>query len=158
MRDTISGFSVIELVIVLAIVAILATVATPRYKSFVHRKNVAEAVTLLESLSDKAVVYYERNNIWPRSMTEISSFDPSVSVDQFAYSSNTVHSVRLGGDSSKKGYVWVRLNPDAIAARHNEPTVIRALLTRHRGRFRKDLCDESGLSPTSNAVRPLLDC
>jgi type IV pilus assembly protein PilE len=57
------GFSLIELMIVVAIVSILAAVALPSYRDYVIRGKLAEPVNTLSDLRTKLEKYYqdERN-------------------------------------------------------------------------------------------------
>ncbi len=57
-RDS-SGFTLIELMIVVAIVAILAAVAYPSYKDFVLRGQVAEGTAGLQSLQAQMERHYQ---------------------------------------------------------------------------------------------------
>jgi len=56
-----AGFTLIELMIVVAIVAILATVAFPAYTSYIRRGQMQEAFTNLADYSIKLEQYYEDN-------------------------------------------------------------------------------------------------
>jgi len=49
-RNEISGFTLIELVIVIAILGLLAAIAVPQYQSYVVRSQVAEAFGLMDGL------------------------------------------------------------------------------------------------------------
>lgn len=52
------GFTLVELMIVLAIIGILAAVAIPAFVRYVERSKDAEAVSVLKAIADSAVLYY----------------------------------------------------------------------------------------------------
>lgn len=52
------GFTLVELMIVLAIIGILAAVAIPAFVRYVERSRDAEAVSVLKAIADSAVLYY----------------------------------------------------------------------------------------------------
>ena len=54
-----SGFSMIELLVAVAIVAILGAIALPAYRDYVTRGKLAEAYTLLSSQRVKMEQYYQ---------------------------------------------------------------------------------------------------
>lgn len=53
-----SGFSLIELMVVVAIVAILANVALPSYRDYVARGKISEATAALSDLRGRAEQWY----------------------------------------------------------------------------------------------------
>jgi type IV pilus assembly protein PilA len=55
------GFTLIELMIVVAILGILAAMAIPAFSKYVRRAKTTEAVMNLRKLFDGAVAYYERD-------------------------------------------------------------------------------------------------
>lgn len=60
------GFSLIELMIVVAIIAILAALALPRYQSYVGRAQAAEAMSLLDALKTPVQEYAAEHAACPR--------------------------------------------------------------------------------------------
>ncbi|HEZ3605014.1 TPA: pilin [Neisseria meningitidis] len=59
------GFTLIELMIVIAIVGILAAVALPAYQDYTARAQVSEAILLAESQKSAVTEYYLNHGIWP---------------------------------------------------------------------------------------------
>lgn len=59
------GFTLIELMIVIAIVGILAAVALPAYQDYTARAQMSEALTLAEGQKAAVVEYYSDNGTFP---------------------------------------------------------------------------------------------
>ncbi|MCL5934136.1 pilin [Neisseria meningitidis] len=59
------GFTLIELMIVIAIVGILAAVALPAYQDYTARAQVSEAILLAEDQKSAVTEYYLNHGIWP---------------------------------------------------------------------------------------------
>ncbi|HEZ0565417.1 TPA: pilin [Neisseria meningitidis] len=59
------GFTLIELMIVIAIVGILAAVALPAYQDYTARAQVSEAILLAEGQKSAVTEYYLNHGEWP---------------------------------------------------------------------------------------------
>ncbi|WP_304672196.1 pilin [Neisseria polysaccharea] len=59
------GFTLIELMIVIAIVGILAAVALPAYQDYTARAQMSEALTLAEGQKAAVVEYFSDNGVFP---------------------------------------------------------------------------------------------
>ncbi|HFC7641311.1 TPA: pilin [Neisseria meningitidis] len=59
------GFTLIELMIVIAIVGILAAVALPAYQDYTARAQVSEAIILAEGQKSAVTEYYLNHGEWP---------------------------------------------------------------------------------------------
>jgi len=58
MRNNKKGFTLIELMIVVAIIGILAAVAIPAFMKYIRRSKTSEATMNLRKLYDSSVAYY----------------------------------------------------------------------------------------------------
>ena len=64
------GFTLIELMIVIAIIGILAVVALPAYQDYTARAQVSEALTLAEGQKSAVTEYRSDRGAWPTTNTE----------------------------------------------------------------------------------------
>ena len=64
-QHTQGGFTLIELMIVIAIVGILAAVALPRYQSYVVRARVTEGLALIAQAKTSVTEYYQTQGVLP---------------------------------------------------------------------------------------------
>ncbi|GFL81352.1 pilin [Neisseria gonorrhoeae] len=71
------GFTLIELMIVIAIVGILAAVALPAYQDYTARAQVSEAILLAEGQKSAVTEYYLNNGEWPKDNTSAGVASPA---------------------------------------------------------------------------------
>jgi type IV pilus assembly protein PilE len=64
-RDATNGFTLIELMIVVAVIAILAGLAVPSYVDYVKRGNIVEATNNLSDLRGRLEQYFYDNRRYP---------------------------------------------------------------------------------------------
>ena len=65
------GFTLIELMIVVAIIGILAAVAIPAYQDYIARSQVSEAVSLLGSGKSPMAEFYSDKGLWPSNASDV---------------------------------------------------------------------------------------
>jgi len=65
------GFTLIELMIVVAIIGVLASIAVPQYQNYVARAQVAEAFNLASGYKSPMAEYYAVNGQFPSSNKDI---------------------------------------------------------------------------------------
>ncbi|TDR47645.1 type IV pilus assembly protein PilA [Tahibacter aquaticus] len=64
------GFTLIELMIVVAIIGILASIALPSYQAYILRAQVTEAITLTSELKARILEHYRDRGRFPASNAE----------------------------------------------------------------------------------------
>jgi type IV pilus assembly protein PilA len=64
------GFTLIELMIVVAIIGILAAIAIPAYQDYTIRSQVTEGLNLAGSIKAAVAESYAQNGIWPETLLE----------------------------------------------------------------------------------------
>jgi type IV pilus assembly protein PilA len=84
-----SGFTLIELMIVVAIIGILAAIAIPAYQDYTKRSHVSEGLNLAGAAKAAVAEYYASNGTWP-SDNAAAGLSPAASI-----TGNAVNSVQV---------------------------------------------------------------
>jgi len=85
------GFTLIELMIVVAIIGILAAVAIPTYQDYTKRSHVSEGVLIAGSAKAGVAEFFASNGTWPTNNASVGlATDTSIT-------GNAVTSVNVGG-------------------------------------------------------------
>lgn len=72
MKDE-KGFTLIELMIVVAIIGILGAIAIPAYQSYIVRSQVAEAIELASALKAPLNEFAWSNGYWPAKLVPVGT-------------------------------------------------------------------------------------
>ncbi len=100
MRDG-RGFTLIELMIVVAIIAILAAIAVPWWGHYVYRSRRADGQKLLMHIAQMEERYYTDNNTYPLTATSLG-YTTNTPVSEDGY--YTVTLALPSGSSAGQGY------------------------------------------------------
>lgn len=65
MKNMQKGFTLIELMIVVAIIGILAAIALPAYQDYTARSQMSEAMTLASGAKGSVTEFYSDSGQWP---------------------------------------------------------------------------------------------
>jgi len=65
MKNIQTGFTILELMVVVAVIGIIATIAIPIYADYISRGKVSESVRLLSGLRMPMQEHYIANDSWP---------------------------------------------------------------------------------------------
>ena len=100
--DSQSGFTLIEMMIVVVIIGILAAIAIPAYQLYITRAQVSEAASLLGALKQPLAEYGVENNAWPTAFVgpnDVQGIDEiSVTLDgKYSTVSNTIEGTYPNG-------------------------------------------------------------
>ena len=82
------GFTLIELMIVVAIIGILAAVAIPSYQDYTAREQVTEAVSLTSAFKTGLAEFYADSGTYPSNLTAIGTTTSGKYVASMVVTSN----------------------------------------------------------------------
>jgi len=108
------GFTLIELMITIAVVAILATIAMPMYSDYIRRSKISEAVATLSDMRVKMDQYFLDNRTYngsPAPCTSTSTV-PLPTGKYFTYScptlTDTTYTIQADGiaDEGMSGFTY----------------------------------------------------
>jgi len=144
MKRTQQGFTLIELMIVVAIVGILAAIAIPAYQDYIARSKVSEALASLAEAKTSVAEYYSTNGTLATSATSIgidtlrttdytNGMSWIVAATQVRTQLTNINTavdgtyVQLSGtrDTARKDIVWACSNTGAVADQKYYPSNCR---------------------------------
>ena len=112
MKRVQQGFTLIELMIVVAIVGILAAIAIPAYQDYVARSKVSEAMAALGACKTSVTEYSQVNNALPADTTTSGCSSVSTHYVSDLSVANGVISATLANIATGADTKTVSLTPD----------------------------------------------
>ena len=99
------GFTLIELMIVVAIIGILAAIAIPAYQDYTIRSQVAEGMNLAADLKAGVAEFYSQTGLWPATLAQLGGAAAAAADKQGRYVSqvnvtNGTITVTFGRDAN----------------------------------------------------------
>ena len=130
------GFTLIELMIALAIIGILVAVGIPQYQNYVARSQAAEGFSLAGGLKTALAEYHDTNSVFPDGTTDARSaigIEASGDITEKYVTGVTVSNDGEGMITAKFGSgnhagKFLRLTPEptdgAISLRHHRQRLV----------------------------------
>ncbi len=122
MKRNAKGFTLVELIIVISVIAILVGIALPRLRGMIDEGNTARAASELRALQAAVESYYIHNSkvypptgsTWETLLTTVKpTLIGSAPGDPFATTAGTHY--QYGKDTNGKYYIIWSVGPDATA-------------------------------------------
>jgi len=117
MRKIQKGFTLIELMIVVAIIGILAAIAIPAYQDYTIRAQVTEGLSLASDLKAAIAEVTAQTGEWPANLEEVGMGSAAVAADKLGKYvigvdvSNGTINIQFGGAANSaidNGYLSIR--------------------------------------------------
>lgn len=83
------GFTIVELLIVIVVIAILAAISIVAYNGIQDRARQTAATSAARQISDKAEIYFVENNSYPENLAVIGIEDSSSTTYQYRFSASS---------------------------------------------------------------------
>ena len=100
----IKGFTLVELLVVVLIIGILASIALPAYQKSVEQSRAAQVWPLLKSVTDASKIYYMSRGAYPTTFDSLDILAPSWSGAEKWSTLTNISDTRSNGEWSLQLY------------------------------------------------------
>lgn len=104
-----NGFTLVEMMITVAIIGILAAIAIPAYSDYVERTRVHQAITDIATMSVEIEHYFQENRVYPSALADVK-FDTKL--DPWNKPYRYLNLIKNGFAAARKDKNLVPLNSD----------------------------------------------
>lgn len=105
----IKGLTLIELILVLAIIGVLAAIAIPAYKDYTEKARVYEAVTEISAIALKISHFYDDERTYPDTLSDVGM---AAELDPWGYPYRYLNLDRNGNGGARRDKNLNPLNTD----------------------------------------------
>lgn len=148
-RSDQSGFTLVELIVVIAIIGILASISAPSYGNYVRKAKMATLISDMEGVKNLAIVYYHENGQWP-------SHNPNVGMNPLNSYANDLRDNLYVRTYNGNGMVYSHIVESVFGVTGSK--WVRMRIREENGKFKVDCTESDGKWPTGEGLRKYISC
>ena len=103
------GFTLVEMMITVAIIGILAAIAVPAYSNYVERARVSAAISDIATMSVQIEHYFVENRFYPDTLADVKLNNK---IDPWGVNYRYLNLIKNGNGGARKDKNLVPLNSD----------------------------------------------